>query len=145
MKHKEYTALVESSTPPLDRSVPLGSSFEDDRGSILNLIESAELNSVAIIHSKAGTERSNHFHKASDHYLYVMKGKMEYYERKPEEDSTGIVPILYEAGSMVYTPPGVVHLTRFLEDTVLISIGSRGRSHLLHEEDLVRERFFNEE
>lgn len=142
MKHIEYTTAVEFKEYPEDVMVPLGSSFMDDRGTIQNLIESAPINAVAIIHSKAGTERSNHWHKESDHYLYCLSGKFEYYERELDQDPNDVKPIIINAGEMVYTKPRVIHLTKFLEDTVLVSLGSNSRSHDAHESDLIRENFF---
>jgi quercetin dioxygenase-like cupin family protein len=143
MDHREYTKAVEEKNYPTDRMCPLGSKFEDDRGMIQNLIESAGVNAVAIIHSKAGSKRSNHYHLESDHYLYIVSGSLLYYERLPNESSANIAPTFVTAGEIIFTPPGVVHLTEFLSDTVMISIGSNPRSHHHHENDLVREEFFN--
>lgn len=142
LDHKTYTGLVDAKQYPDERMAPLGSRFEDERGAIQNLIENASVTSVAFISSLKGTERSQHLHKHSDHYLYLLKGKMEYYERLPDEDASTILPMIISAGMMVYTRPGVVHVTRFLEDTEMISIGSNPRTHDLHEEDLIRMNFF---
>ena len=142
MNHKEYTQAVEKKEYPTDPICPLGSKFENSAGVIQNLIEKCSLNSVAIVESKAGSERSNHWHKEGDHFLYCLKGSFEYYER--DIDSTNYIKIIVSTGMMIYTPPKKIHLTVFLEDTTMISIGSNPRSHEDHENDLVREKFFNE-
>jgi quercetin dioxygenase-like cupin family protein len=142
MNHKDYTEAVEKKDYPTDPICPIGSKFENAAGVIQNLIEKCSVNSVAIIESKAGSERSNHWHKAGDHFLYCLKGTFYYYER--DIDSEEYQMTLVKTGMMVYTPPRKVHLTVFLEDTTLISIGSNPRSHEAHEDDLVREKFFKD-
>lgn len=114
----------------------LGERFSDHRGEILNLLE-RECGGVGIIWSNAGTRRSDHSHNFDGHWLYVLKGRMEYYERpvgseeKPEHATI-------EEGSMVWTGPGIEHATLFPVDTVLISMSLRPRDHASHESDLVR-------
>lgn len=140
MKNKEYTNAVEKKQYPNEPLVPLDSPFIDERGRIQNLLN-ASINGAAIITSKAGTIRSNHWHREDFHYLYVMSGSMEYYERDVGVSSDSQLPIIVEAGQMVFTPPNKVHKTVFLQDTVLLSFSKRNRDHKSHEEDLVREEY----
>lgn len=137
MKNKEYSDLVDVGEYPTDRLVPLDEPFVDDRGSIKNLLN-ASVSGAAVIISKAGTVRSNHYHKTDWHYLYVVSGSMEYYERSVNEKFV-VKPLIVSAGQMVFTPPMTVHKTVFLEDTVLISLSRRNRDHNSHEEDVIRE------
>ena len=137
--NKKYTDLVSSGTYPINNIVPLDPSFIDERGYIQNLINSP-INGAAIITSKKGSERSNHYHKEDFHYLYVLSGLMEYYERNIDKAFSG-KPLIIEAGQMVFTPPMKVHKTIFLQDTVLISLSKRNRDHDSHEEDVVRVQF----
>jgi quercetin dioxygenase-like cupin family protein len=110
--------------------------FVDERGVIQNILLEP-INSVAIITSKAGTERSNHYHKTDWHYLYVISGSMEYYEREIEEVFAG-KPLIVKEGEMVFTPPLKVHKTVFLTDCVLLSMAKNIRDHEHHETDVVR-------
>jgi quercetin dioxygenase-like cupin family protein len=94
---------------------------------------------VAIIHSKAGAVRSNHWHKTDWHYLFVLSGTMVYrwrYANQPRETEREII---VEPGQMVFTPEGVWHSTGFPVDTTLISMSRLGRSHTEHESDVVRD------
>lgn len=140
MKNKEYTDAVEKKQYPSDSLVPLDTPFIDDRGSIQNLLNTA-IHGAAIITSKTGSIRSNHWHREDFHYLYVMSGSMEYYEREVGTSSNSQAPIIVKTGQMVFTPPNKVHKTVFLEDTVLLSFSKRNRDHDSHEEDLVREEY----
>ena len=134
-----YTAAVEHNFYPANPLVPLGDKFEDERGVIQNLLFT-DVKTVSLIVSKKGTERSNHYHKTDWHYLYVLQGEMEYYERELSEQFLG-KPIVVKAGQMVFTPPNVVHKTVFTKDTTLLSCAKNVRSYELHEADTVREKF----
>ena len=120
---------------PLTPKVPVGNHFADDRGNIQNIINETEIRAVALITSNKGTERSNHWHKTDWHYLYVISGKMQYFERNL--DNTYSKTFVVEEGEMVFTAPGLVHKTVFLEDTVLLSLGN----YVDHDADTVSERF----
>jgi quercetin dioxygenase-like cupin family protein len=138
MKNKEYTDLVDNKNYPADPLVPLDPPFVDERGKIQNLVN-CKIGAVAIIESKAGTERSNHWHKKNSHYLYVITGEVIYYERNI--DGSNVVKETYKSGQMIFTPPNKVHKTVFTKDTVMVSLGMESKEHDLHEEDLVREVF----
>jgi len=137
MNNKEYSNLVDEENYPEDNIVPLDLPFIDQRGLIQNLLNTP-INGVAVIVSNAGSIRSNHYHKTDFHYLYVLSGSMEYYERDLDEEFVG-KPLIVNAGQMVFTPPLKVHKTVFLQDTVLISCSKRNRDHDSHEEDVIRE------
>ncbi len=141
MKNREYTESVVREFYPLDPIVPLDAPFEDARGAIQNLVLTPGITSVAVITSKAGSERSNHFHKTDWHYLYVVEGEMEYYERPVGATGGHIKPLIVKKGQMVFTPPNIVHKTVFTVDTVLVSLAKNVRDHSHHEEDVVREIF----
>ena len=139
MKNKEYTDAVDRCEYPKIELVPLDDPFVDERGSIQNLLNT-NINGAAIITSKAGTIRSNHWHKEDWHYLYVVSGSMVYYER-PVNGVSDKAPLLVNAGDMIFTSPHMIHKTEFLEDTVLLSFSKRNRDHDSHEEDVVREEY----
>ena len=115
---------------------PLPPMFINAAGSIQNLLEKP-CGGVAVIRSKAGSIRSQHYHLTDSHYLYVLSGCMHYYQREIGEKSVP-APIVVKAGEMVYTPPLVEHATLFPEDTVLVSMSKHARTHEAHEADLVR-------
>lgn len=140
MDHEAYVHLVERGDYPTDPRVPLPKGYEDARGVIQNLLLTTVRN-VAFVTSKKGTIRSNHYHKEDWHYLYVISGSFNYYERGVEDSGEHIEPLLVKAGEMVFTPPLKVHRTDFLEDTVMLSMGKNPQVHTRHEEDVVRTPF----
>jgi len=136
MNHETYVELVARGQFPEDPRVPLPDSFEDARGVIQNLLLSTVRN-VALVTSKKGTTRSNHYHKEDWHYLYVVSGSFNYYER-PVDGPGSPEPLLVSAGELVFTAPMKVHRTDFLEDTVMVSMGKNPQEPNRHEEDVVR-------
>ena len=120
------------------RKVPLESSFKDDRGIIQNIIN-GEISHVAIITSKAGSIRSNHYHTTNSHYIYVMSGKMEYWER--ELDGSNREMILCGPGDMVFSESNKVHKTVFLEDCTIITFAAGHRGPEYDADDTVHVEF----
>lgn len=122
--------------------VTLPAAFRDERGIIQNLYEGysallEELNGVSIIASKAGTVRSNHWHKTDAHLLYVVSGEMHLYER-PVGSQEQPAKYIVRAGQMVFTGPYVEHTTVFPVETVMVSLSRKARDHENHEADLER-------
>jgi quercetin dioxygenase-like cupin family protein len=139
MDNRKYSELVENRKFPADPMVPVGTQFKDDRGVIQNLLFTP-INSVAVITSKAGSVRSNHYHKTDWHYLYVVSGSLKYFER--DVDAPGNTPAkIIKAGEMFFTPPMKVHKIEFIEDCVMFSFAKNVRDHEHHEEDVVRLEF----
>lgn len=134
-----YTSKVENGEWPEGSSVPLDPPFTDHRGTIQNILLKP-VTSLAVISSKAGTTRANHYHRTDWHYAYVISGRVLYYERdvgsqlKPD-------PVEFLPGSLFFTPPMREHCMAFPEDTVILTAARNVRSHESHESDLVRVRF----
>lgn len=138
MNNKDYTDAVNNKEYPSENIVPLDPPFVDDRGHIQNLLNT-NVSGAAVIISKKGSIRSNHYHREDWHYLYVISGSMRYLEQDAETLSEDWEKdFIVKAGEMVFTPPMKIHRTVFLEDTVMISLSKRNRDHDSHEEDVVR-------
>lgn len=139
MDHQEYIRAVEQEQYPEQVIVPLDAPFTDYRGYIQNLL--LQPVGVAIISSKAGTVRSNHYHQTDYHYLYVISGEMLYYERDLDQANDDVKPVIVKAGEMIFTAPNKVHKTEFLQNTTLLSISKNPRDHEHHEADVIRTTF----
>jgi len=138
VKNKEYTDLVDKKEYPDEPLVPLDAPFINNAGVIQNILNT-NINGAAIITSKKGSVRSNHYHKEDWHYLYVISGSMQYLETDVETTYNGWQKdFIVKAGEMVFTPPMKLHRTVFLEDCVMISFSKRNRDHNSHEEDVIR-------
>lgn len=82
-----------------------------------------------------GSVRSNHWHKTEWHWLYVLEGRMRY--REKDRQGHSLRDLYVGPGELVYTPPGRVHRTEFLEDTLLLSLAPK-QAKETHEADLQR-------
>lgn len=111
--------------------------FLDKRGGITRIYDQiTKIRSVLLITSKKGTVRSNHYHKKDTHWIYVLSGKMEYYERPVKGGK--IKKIVMSPGDMVYTPSMMIHAVKFLKDSVLIALSTKARNQKDYEKDTVR-------
>lgn len=95
--------------------------FADARGEITNVLEEP-INHVAIITSKAGAVRGNHYHPEQMQYVYLVNGKYESVTTDVREENGKKESIVVEAGDLVITPPMIAHAMRFLEDSVFLNL-----------------------
>ena len=51
---------------------------KDERGEIKSIVD-AKISNVSIITCNANSIRSNHYHKKDFHFMYVLKGKINYF------------------------------------------------------------------
>lgn len=138
----EAVEFLVSPTYPI---VQLETPFVDKRGVIQN-ITTTGAQSVAVITSKAGTERASHVHKTDDHLSWVVSGAIEYWWQDVELSEAGEIVArkgdlkhaVVEAGQAFYTPKHVAHTMHFLTDTVFLTISCKSRNHADHEADLIR-------
>lgn len=92
-------------------------------------------NHIAVIESKPHTVRSNHYHKTTSHWLYVVSGEMNYFEK--DLDGTNLETACLRPGQMVLTGPNKLHRCEFPKYTVLVSLTDNA-SQSAHEEDRVK-------
>ncbi len=96
--------------------------FSDERGSIINIIDKP-IGHVAIIDSKAGSIRANHYHPEQTQYIYLISGKYESVSKDLRNgDDAEVETIAIRAGDLVITPPMIAHAMRFTEDSVMLNL-----------------------
>jgi len=107
--------------------------FVDDRGGISNVLD-AEIKHVALITSKAGSIRGNHYHPDQVQYDYLLKGKYEYLVKDLKGEEGKVESTLVEAGTLVTTPPMTAHVMRFLEDSVFFTFTTGSRDTISYKD-----------
>ena len=114
--------------------------FVDERGGIARVLDQNKykIRTILRITSKAGTIRSNHYHKRDYHYLYIESGKCEYSERSAENENDPIETVTLQAGDIVLSHPNIIHAVKFLEDTVLYAFSTEQRDQDKYEDDTIR-------
>lgn len=107
----------------------------DGRGAITNIFE-GPIEHIALITSKKGTVRANHYHKEDRQYIYLISGAYESYScdiRNPSRKQ--VLKVL--PGDIVYTPPMMAHAQKFIEDSVFLALSTRQRERGKYEDDTI--------
>lgn len=124
-------------------NIDLPAPFIDERGSIQNLV-SQPVGNVALIRSPRGAIRSNHYHKNDWHYLYVLSGRLLYFERDMGAQHVP-APTWILKGHMIWTRPEKEHAVLFLANSEVLSMSRQPQTHAEHEADVVRVSFLSRE
>ena len=102
---------------------------EDDRGNISDIFYNHPIDHVAIIRSKKGTFRGDHYHKFTTQHIYMVKGSLRYYFRKVDEDNSKVRSTIIHEGELVTTVPNEIHALEMIEDNQFIAF-SEGNEKL---------------
>ena len=107
----------------------------DDRGSIMDLIEGANINAVTFISFKKGAVRGNHYHKQTTQWNYVLRGKIRLVaqagDQVPEE-------AILESGGFAVTEPMEKHALVGVEDSEMLVFTQGPRGGKEYESDTFR-------
>ena len=95
--------------------------FEDERGIIANILEEP-ITHVAIITSKKGVIRANHYHPEQIQYVYLVSGEYESVSKNLKDKNAKLESKIIKPGDLVITPPMIAHAMRFLKDSVLLNL-----------------------
>lgn len=107
----------------------------DARGAISNLFE-GRIEHIALITSKKGTVRANHYHKKDHQYIYLLSGAFESHccdTRNPKKRQV----LQVKPGDIVETPALIAHAQKFTEDSVFLALTTRQREQGKYEEDTI--------
>jgi len=138
-------------------TIDLPDPFVDERGSISNLLSipkkrlgqdvdplGLKVGNVALIRSPRGAIRSNHYHREDWHYLYVLSGRMLYFEREVGAEHVPTATWVSK-GRRIFTPANREHAVLFLDDSEILSMARNPQTHAEHEADVVRVPFLSRE
>lgn len=105
----------------------------DSRGAITNIFE-GRIEHTALITSKKGSVRANHYHREDHQYIYLVSGAYESHcvdTRNPARKQV----LKVGPGDLVYTPPLIAHAQKFTEDSVFLALSTRQRESGKYESD----------
>lgn len=111
------------------------STCHDQRGDIYNVFE-GRIEHVALITSKKGSIRANHYHKEDHQYIYLVSGKYESHSCDVQNPQKKQV-LTVNPGDIVYTPPYIAHAQKFIEDSVFLALSTRQREAGKYESDTI--------
>ena len=107
--------------------------FEDERGVIANILEEP-VSHIAIITSKKGAVRANHYHPEQIQYVYLISGSYESVSKDIKDENAKIEKITVKPGDLVITRPMIAHAWNVLEDSVMLNITTGARENSNFEE-----------
>lgn len=120
------------------RLIEIEVATSDERGSISDILYSDEIHHVAIIQSKAGALRGNHYHKETTQYIYMNEGHLKYWYKNQEDSEPSSV--IVKKGWLIETPPFEIHALECQVDSIF-TVFSRGvRGGKDYESDTFREQ-----
>lgn len=107
----------------------------DARGAISNLFE-GRIEHVALITSKKGSVRANHYHKEDQQHIYLISGAYESHSVDTRNTSKKQV-LKVIPGDIVFTPALIAHAQKFTEDSVFLAFSTRQREQGKYESDTI--------
>jgi len=107
----------------------------DARGAIINLFE-GNIGHIALVTSKKGSVRANHYHKEDFQYMYLLSGTYESHSLDVANPKDRQV-LKVGPGDIVSTPPLVAHAQKFTEDSVFLALTTRQREQGKYEQDTI--------
>ncbi len=110
----------------------------DSRGDISDIFYNHPIDHAAIINSKRGEFRGDHYHKFTIQHIFMTKGSLRYYFRKVDEDNSRVKSVVVHEGEMVTTSPNEVHALEILEDNQFIAFSEGKRGGKDYESDTFR-------
>jgi len=111
----------------------IDAAVKDGRGEIHNIFE-GQIGHVALITSKKGSVRANHYHQEDHQYIYLVSGAYESHccnIRNPDKKQV----LNVKPGDIVETPPMIAHAQKFTEDSVFLALSTRERESGKYESD----------
>jgi dTDP-4-dehydrorhamnose 3,5-epimerase-like enzyme len=93
----------------------------DERGTLTQLVR-AGYRQINVVSSKAGSVRGDHYHKNNTEAFFVISGSFTLQAKKDSE----CYEYIFKKGDMFEIPPYVSHHFNYIEDTILISMYSKG-------------------
>lgn len=109
--------------------------IKDIRGEITNVFE-GRIEHIALITSKKGTVRANHYHKQDHQFIYLVSGAFESHSVDINNTSKRLV-LEIKPGDIVETPALIAHAQKFTEDSVFLALTTRQREAGKYEEDTI--------
>ena len=110
--------------------------FEDERGSITDILTHCNIDAVTVISSAPGTVRANHFHKETTQWTYVIEGEIEYHFQKPGSKSQEMQVLT--PGSLACSEPWVAHAMKSTSQSQMLILTKGPRSGEDYEKDTFR-------
>ncbi len=110
--------------------------YIDERGRIQMILESCSIGSISRIISEPNTTRANHKHFLDNHWIEVIEGQIELYERTYDCDKP--TKRVLNVNDMAFTPYEVSHTMFFPVFTIFNCYSKLSRKQRDYEADTIK-------
>ena len=120
----------------------INASFKDKRGKIFDIFVNSPKDHCALITSKKGAVRGNHFHKKSTQFTFILNGKFRFYRAKVNKTGQIVEKVrrkIVTKNEFIVHPPYEAHtFVAVSKNTTILAFacGKRGGSY--YEDDTFR-------
>ena len=115
--------------------IKLEAAYEDQRGTIIDLISNEEVNAVTLITFTKGAVRANHYHKHTIQWNYVISGKILLVTQIPGEQK---VEKILRSGDFAVTRENEHHAIKGISEAEVLIITKGPRAGDKYENDTFR-------
>ncbi len=112
--------------------------FEDERGSIWDLLTDETTHHIGFLVSKKGSIRGSHYHKEQKQYTLVTKGRIKVTVKNLLNHNSEIETKELIAMEMVLFPPYHYHSIEAIDDAECLIFTSKSRKGTGYEDDTFR-------
>jgi dTDP-4-dehydrorhamnose 3,5-epimerase-like enzyme len=113
-------------------------SFNDERGSIIDIFYKKSINHGCIISNTPGAIRGNHYHNHTIQYTYLIAGSLTYYSQ-PVDKSEPVEVYQANTGDFIISEPNEIHAMKAgANGCVFIAFAEGPRGGEDYENDTVR-------
>ena len=112
--------------------------FEDERGSIWDLLTDEEIHHVGFLISKKNSIRGKHYHKEQTQYTIVLNGTLKIITKNLLDSTSTIEEHILHEMDMIVFPPFCYHSLESSEDSKCMVLTSKGRGGEDYEKDTIR-------
>ena len=112
--------------------------FEDERGSIWDLMTNDNVYHIGLLKSKKGSIRGKHYHKNQKQHTLVIKGRVKMVSKNLLEENAEIETFELKKMEIVLFPPFYYHAIESLEDSECLIFTSKSREGSGYEDDTFR-------
>lgn len=109
--------------------------FTDARGTISDILSHEPIEHVAIITTRSGAIRGNHYHAKTVQWIYIIHGRMRLTSQYPGKPAQSVILV---QGDLGVSQPFERHAMVALEDTVFLALAHGPRGGREFESDTFR-------
>ncbi len=112
--------------------------FEDERGSIFDLLTDESIHHIGLLKSKKDSIRGKHYHKEQKQYTLVTKGRVKAITKNLLDENAKIETIDLNVMDMILFQPFQYHALEAVDDYECLVFTSKSRKGTGYEEDTFR-------